>query len=231
MYKTYPNLIERFQHVVFLQVNQKDLKVNTATIKLQGSKTINPPTAGDMVSVLKGQDYFSPTLRKNRINRVEETRKGKMNLQIDPDDFSSSTFHGEGAFNFVRLQELDSTGTVLKTGGWLVVPTSQHINSSIKLITLSGQAPSVSTPITYSGLAPVGSLELLFPRKVGRIDVTNSGANPLYIALDSSMQEVVVAAGSTMSFRDTGASALFLRATGGTTTFNLNCVLSNGLDL
>ena len=222
---TYPNLIDRFNNSVYLQVIEKTLDKNTYSVKLQGSKTLNPPVAGDMVTVLKGQDYLSSSIKQNRTNTVERSRKGCMYINIDPNDFASTTFHGEGAINFVRIQELDSTGTVLKTGGWLVVPTSSFMLARQGLLTLNGTSPNVSTPATYSGLPPVNSMALLLPCKAGTLTLNNTGSNPIFIALGSGLQEVQVANGTSITFHDSGTSTIFLRAVGGTSTFTLNCVL------
>jgi len=225
---TYPNLIDRFNNSVYLQVVEKHLDKNTYSVKLQGSKTLNPPVAGDMVTVLKGQDYMSSSIKQNRTNIVERSRKGCMYINIDPDDYASTTFHGEGAINFVRILELDSAGSVLKTGGWLVVPTASFVHAQQGLLAVNGTAPSVSTPTTYSGLPPVDSMSVLFPSKVERITFYNTGSNPIFIALGSGLQEVQVANGDSITFHDSGTSTIFLRAVGGTSTFTLNCVIPKG---
>jgi len=230
-YIHYPNLVERFEGVVYLDINTQDLLTQTTTVKLQGSNVLNPPVAVDMFTVLKGQDYMSRTIRKSRRNMVEQTRKGKMKLFFDFDDFSGTGIHGDGPINFVRVQELDGSGVVVRTGGWLVVPPSIILTGGRKLLNFTITAPSVSTPGVYTGLPPKDSLVVLTPKRVGGLSVTNTGTNPLFVSLSPNTAEIEVSAGNTVSLPDAGTSLLTLRATGGITTCVFKGILVNGLDL
>lgn len=226
---SYPNFIERHQGVVELTVRTSDLSPLTKALKFQGTKTITG-TFADLATVPVSTQYRSPSLQRNKINMVAESNFGLTRFSFDPDDFAGTNFHGEGAINFIRVQELDSSGSDIRTGPLLVIPPPNFFATGRRTLVLIGAAASVSNPAGYSGLPPEGVTVIKLPKFSDATTITNTGTNPLMVALGAGHMEIQVPATESVRFNEGGISHLFLRGVGGATNFSAIMAIVNGIE-
>lgn len=219
-------LVERHAGVVDLAVRNNPSYVS---FRLGGAVSLDAAFAGttQMVDVLVGRDFRSRTLRKNRINWVEERNRSLTRITVDPNDYASATIPGDGTIAFYRVQGIDSTGTAAPEGPILVVPPPGFFVSGRRDLILNGTAPSVA------GLAnnqpPPGAMQVDLPEFADRIIIYNDGGAPLFVSLGAGTQELEIANGESHTFVQAGASLLSLRGDGGTAVFRAVCSLINGI--
>lgn len=231
LYITSPNFIDRHQGVVDLSVANRQLDSQTRSIRFVGTNNLVGAISQKTLFIVPVAGAFrSPSLRRNRINLVEESNRGLTRAAFDPDDYAATNFHGEGAINFVKIEELDGSGTEIRESGWLVVPPPNFFASGRRTLNLNGTAPSVATPATYTGLPPLGCLVVKMPKYADSIHITNTGGNPIFFSLGAGHQEIQISAGSSYQAGEAGASVLFFRATGATSTFTARLAIVNGIE-
>ena len=94
-YETYPELMERRENVIYLQVPVRKLRKTTTQIRIEGANVMNPAIVANIVTIKKGRDYVSKPLRRTASQYLGlENRKGKMTILLDADKHASANFHG-----------------------------------------------------------------------------------------------------------------------------------------
>lgn len=224
-----PHLEERSPGVVELIVRSR---ATVSQYRFVAYNTLNGAfsTPTTLFTIPKGTWYRSRTLRKSSLSMVDTVTRGLTVAQVNFDDFASATVHGDNAINFVRVQELDSTGTVMNTGPILVVPPPLFFTTPTRYMTLTGTAPNV--PRLATGLPPDGAMVIAFPRRCDSLTLVNTHATQtLYVSLDAGMPEVAVAAGDTYESGSLGdiGSDVFLHGDGGTPSFQISVNVISGL--
>tara|TARA_B100000900_G_C20516062_1_gene690119 strand:+ start:186 stop:899 length:714 start_codon:yes stop_codon:yes gene_type:complete len=232
LYITSPNFIERHEGIVDLSVSNRQLDSQTKTVRFVGARALTaaPPNQSTLFTVPVSGTFRSPSLRRNRANLVEENNRGLTRASFDPDDYAGANFHGEGAINFIKVEEVDGSGTETRESGWLVIPPPNFFASGRRTLNLNGLAPQVATPATYSGLPPLDCLVVKMPKYADSIQITNTSSNPLFFSLGAGHQEMEIPAGESYEAREAGASIMFFRATGGTATFTARLAIVNGIE-
>jgi len=232
LYSTNPNFIGRHYGVVDLSVSMRQVDPRTQTIRFVGAKDLlsNPVSQSTLFTVPKNGEYRSPTLRKNRKDIVAESNRGLTRASFDPDDFAGTNFHGEGAINFVKIEELDGAGTEIRESAWLVIPPPDFFASGRRTLILNGVSAQVATPVGYSGLPPKGCLVIKLPKYADSVEITNTGTDPMFFALGAGHQEIEILSGTTYQAREAGASVIFLRCEVGGNNFNASLALVNGIE-
>lgn len=233
LYSTNPNFIERHYGVVSLSVSNRQLDKNTKTVRFVGAKTltVDPIVQSTLFTVPVSGTYRSKSLRRNKMNRVEENTTGLTTASFDPDDFAGTNFHGEGAINFVKIEELNAAGTEIKESPWLVVPPPDFFASGRRTLFLNGLCPEVPTPST-PGLPPPGCLVIKMPKYADAVTIENpaSGNHPLFISLGAGHLEYEIESGASLSIGEAGLSVLFVRSPDGKVPFKATLAIVNGIE-
>lgn len=231
LFITSPNFIDRHYGVVDLSVSNRQLDSQTKNIRFAGTNSlVGVISQKTLFTIPVASTFRSPSLRRNRINLVEESNMGLTRASFDPDDYAAPNFHGEGALNFVKIEELDQSGTEIRESGWLVVPPPDFFSTGRRTLNLNGTAPLVATPATYKGLPPSGCLVIKLPKYSDSVLITNTGSNPIFISFGAGHQEIQIAASSSYQTGEAGASIIFFRATTGSSTFTARFAIVNGLE-
>lgn len=181
-----------------------------------------------MISVRSGGDYRSRSLRRNKINRTEDSGRGFTRISYDPTDFASATVPGDEQISFLRLTEVDHTGVSLPEGPILVLPTTSAWYANSPTIVLNGTAPNVAG--LSNNLPPPTAMWVNFPRTVRNLSIHNDGAVPLAIALGpAGTQEFEIPVGTDeVPWFELALDVVSLRGVGGTAAFRLVASSSNG---
>jgi hypothetical protein len=221
-----PHLGERGTGVAqFILTNRP----HVAQYQFGAANTLDAAFAGatTMFTIPRGTWFRSPTLQSNSVSRVAENFRDRTVAQVNFDDYSSATIHGDSGINFVRVTEIDHTGASLPVGPIVVVPPANFFSTAHRTISLSGTAPDVA--VLATGLPPSGAMVISFPRMLDNITISNGDlADVLYVALDAGMPEAILAAGATQTFAF-GGTALYFHGDGGTVDFSLTATVVSGL--
>jgi hypothetical protein len=230
-----PLLIERKPGVVNLAVRTTP---GAKSYSFGAALSLDAAFAGAtaMFEVSANASFSSPTLRKSRVNAVQESNRGLTRVQFAPVDYASATVPGDTYTTFVRVQERNNAGTLLSPGPILVVPPGDFFWTNRRSLTLNGTAPNVSG-VGANNYPPPGVMRFVLPQFAAHLKVMNTGAvNTLYVSFGQGLQETPIpptAAGVPVvaaDFWHSGAAELFVRAEGGTTPFTLIAVVVNGLN-
>lgn len=223
---TSASLIERHPGVVDLAIRNRE---GIQSYRIGAAVSLDTAYAGatTIATVPKGSVTRSKTLRRNRVNWVEESNRGLTRFSYAPADYASTTVPGDTDISFVRITEIDSAGTVLPAGPILVVPPPGFFVAGRVMLNLSGTAPNVAG--LANNLPPPTAMRVDFPKFADRIEIFNDGGSSLYVAFGLGTQEIEIPSAKDMRFLEVGASEIFLRGQGGTTAFRLTAALVNGI--
>ena len=221
-----PNLIERHRGIIELSVPSKS---NVSSYVVGAATSLTTAFAGttQIFTVSRGGYFRSRTLKRSKANRTDESARGLTRASFNLDDFASASVPGDGAISFLRVTEVDSTGTSGPEGPILVIPPPDFYSSSRKVMYLSGTAPNVAS--TTSGVPPQGAMEIKFPKFGDVAEITNSGGAALLVGTSPGMQEFSIAAGETRTLVEAGVSHLFLHGDGATPTFEIYLSAIDGI--
>ena len=221
------HLIERHKGVVDLMVRNRP---GIASFVFGAALTLDDAYAGTttMFTILNGSTFRSITLRRNKINRVEETFHGQTRASYDPNDYASATIPGDSDISFVRVAEVDLGGNNLGEGPILVVPPPGFFRSGRSNLVLNGSAPNVVG--LDSNLPPPDTMWIDFPRFSDEITIYNDdGANSLFVSFGQGLQEVEIEFSESMTFTKAGATEILIRGEGGAVDFRIVAALVNGI--
>lgn len=228
-----PLLIERKPGIVNLAVRTT---AGAKSYVFGAALTLDAAFAGvtSMFEVPANGSFSSPTLRKSKVNAVQESNRGLTRVQFAPVDYASATVPGDTYTTFLRVRERNTAGALLAAGPILVVPPGDFFAASRRSLTLSGTAPNVSG-LGYNGFPPPGVMRFVLPRYADHIQVLNTGGtNTLYVSFGQGLQEVPIpptGAGApvvAVSFWQAGSVEVFVRSAGGTTPFTVIAAVTNG---
>lgn len=184
--------------------------------------------ASTLFTIPKGSWFRSPTLQRNTVSLVGESFRGRTVAQVNFDDYTSASVHGDSAINFVRLIEIDKAGTVLAAGPIVVVPPPDFFTSPHRSIAFSGTAPDVASLTT--GLPPVGAMVISFPRMCDDLVITNNSVgDDLFVSLGEGMPEQAVPASGGSVSLTFGGTAIYLHGDGAAVSFSLSATVVSGL--
>lgn len=219
-------LIERYPGFVDLAIRNQ---ASVASYIVGGDVTLDGAYGGvtTMITVPKGSTYRSRTLRINKINRVEESNRGLTRIQYDPNDYASAILPGDGVVGFIRVIEVDYSGTPLPAGPILVVPPSGYLKAGKSTFLLQGTAPNVASP--GNGLPPQNSMWIEYPRFLEEMRIYNDGGNSIFISPGIGSPEMEITSGEVVSQHTWGTNEILIRGQGGTSAFRIQGVLVNGI--
>ena len=220
-------IVERHTRCVEILIRQ-DPRVASYIIGAAVSLTAAQAGVTSMIEVGSGRSYRSPSLRRNRINLVEDPAGRFTRISYDPTDFASATVPGDTQIGFLRVTEVDHGGVSLPAGPILVLPTTPVWYTNSPTIVLNGTAPNVAG--LANSLPPPDAMWINFPRTVRNLSVHNDGAVPLAIALGpAGTQEFEIpVGGDEVPWFELALDVLALRGVGGTAAFRLVASSSNG---
>tara|TARA_R110000824_G_scaffold111593_1_gene260208 strand:+ start:2061 stop:2747 length:687 start_codon:yes stop_codon:yes gene_type:complete len=224
---TQAQLVERHPGVIDLAINNNPA---FQSVRVGAALTTTAALAGTtaMMTVPTGATFRSRTLRRNRINLVEESNRGLTRIAYDPTDFASATIPGDTQVVFLRVRGIDYGGVVLAEGPILIVPPPGFFQSGRRALIVNGTAPDVSA--LASNLPPQDAMWLDLPKFSARIEIhNNDGANGLAVSLGEGTQEFIIAFGESQTFEQAGASLISLRGVGGAVVFRATFALVNGI--
>jgi hypothetical protein len=224
---TAPRLIERHTGIIDLVIPNK---ANALSYSVGSGNTLDNTFAGStfMFTVTMGGSFRSPTLKRNKKNRVEESNLGLTRLAVDLGDYASASIPGDGATSYFRVSEIDHVGNTGPEGPILVVPPPGFFSFGRKVLPLFGTAPNVAAGPTF--IPPVGAMNFVLPKFTDNITINNdSAADSLWVSFSPGMQELEIKFGERAFFTETGISQVFLRGDGATVPFRAVFTLVNGL--
>ena len=220
-------IIERHDKCVSIVIRQRP---EVASYILGSAVSLDAAYAGatQIVALQSGRDFVSKTLRRNKINRVEETRRGFTRISYDPTDFASAIVPGDNQIGFLRLTEIDHAGNPLPDGPILVLPTAISWYANSPTIVLNGTAPNVAG--LANNLPPSDAMWVNFPRTVRNFSIYNDGSVPIALALGpAGTQEFEIPVGADeVPWFELSLDVISLRGVGGTAAFRLVASSSNG---
>lgn len=229
-----PLLIERKPGIVNLAVRTT---AGAKSYSFGAALSLNTAFAGvtTMFEVPANGSFSSPTLRRSRVNAVQESNRGLTRVQFTPVDYASATIPGDTYTTFVRVQERNSAGNLLAAGPILVVPPGDFFWTNRRSLVLNGDAPSVAGA-GFNNYPPPGVMRFVLPQFADQLKIMNTGAvNTLFVSFGQGLQETAIpptAAGVpvvAVDFWQAGSAELFIRAEGGTTPFTVIAAIVNGL--
>lgn len=229
-----PLLIERKPGVVNLAVRTTaGVKSYSFGAALSLDAAFSGVTA--MFEVPANGSFSSPTLRKSRVNAVQESNRGLTRVQFAPVDYASASIPGDTYTTFLRVRERNSAGTLLAAGPILVVPPGDFFGTNRRSLVLNGTAPNVSG-VGFNNYPPPGVMRFVLPQFADQLQVMNTGStNTLFVSFGQGLQETPIpptGAGApvvSVPFWQAGVSEVFVRAEGGTTPFTVIAAVVNGL--
>ena len=224
---TAPRLVERHTGIIDLVIPNK---ANALFYSVGSGNTLDNTFAGStfMFTVTMGGSFRSPTLKRNKKNRVEESNLGLTRLAVDLGDYASANIPGDGATSYFRVSEIDHVGNTGPEGPILVVPPPGFFSFGRKVLPLSGTAPNVASGPTF--ISPVGAMNFVLPKFADNVFINNDSAgDSLWVAFSPGMQELEIKFGERVIFTETGISQVFLRGDGATVPFRAVFTLVNGL--
>jgi hypothetical protein len=229
-----PLLIERKPGVVNLAVRTT---AGAKSYSFGAALSLDAAFAGatTMFEVPANGSFSSPTLRKSKVNAVQESNRGLTRVQFAPVDYASATIPGDTYTTFLRVQERNAAGTLLAAGPILVVPPGDFFWTNRRSLVLNGTAPNVSGA-GANNYPPQGVMRFVLPQFADQVQVMNTGgANTLYVSFGQGLQETPIpptAVGApvvSVPFWQAGTIEMFVRAEGGTTPFTVIAAVANGL--
>lgn len=225
-----PQIIERHTRCVEIMIRQRP---GTASYILGGAVSADAAYAGTtpMITVGTGRSYQSRSLRRNKINRVEDERRGMTSISYDPTDYASATVPGDQQTAFLRMTEVDMAGVSGPEGPILVLPTPQVWAGNKGVISINGIAPNVAG--LDNNLPPPDAMWFNFPRVVSTVVLFNDGPADLAFCMGPpGTQEFTlpypILNSEQFPWGDMAVDLLSLRGMGGTAAFRLVAFCSNG---
>lgn len=222
------HLIERHAGVVDLSVRSR---AGIQSYQLGSAVSLDAAYAGTtlLFTVPRDHTFRSPTLQRNRINLVGETSRGLTRMSYDPVDYASATVPGDPDISFVRIAEVDSTGTVLPEGPIAVIPPPTFFVAGRAQLNLNGTAPDVAG--LANNLPPADAMWVDLPKFANGVIVYNDGGSDLMVSFGPGTQEIAVSTGLTepVYFNEVGTSLISFRGNGGATAFRALISEVNGL--
>ena len=182
--------------------------------------------------------FVSPVNRGDLINQINLVTAPNITASIDNQSQLVLTGIGTGGSNSITV--VGDAGTLTALGLTAASPPNPY-TGAVNIL----QAPHLilpyisqpNRPIMLSGTAPeasslASSLEIQLPMQVNNVQIQNNGSNPLFVAFEPTGPEFEVypvSSAPNLNLYETypASSQLFVRATGGTTTFNLISALRN----
>lgn len=228
-----PQIIERHPRCVEILIRQRP---GIVSYILGAALTLDAAYTGtaSMITVGTGRSYQSKTLRRNKINQVDDALRGFTKISYDPTDYASATVPGDQQVSFLRLTEVDRAGVSGPEGPILVLPTPAVWSSNKPFISLNGTAPEVADG--SDNLPPVDAMWVNFPRASTSVGIYNDGLFEIAVCLGpAGSQEFLLPAGSSNTeqfpWGDLSFDTLSIRGRGGASAFRLVVFGSNGVFL
>ena len=184
-----------------------------------------------LFDVQTNTQYISRSLRLQRRGFFDESRVGLTRATFNLNDFAAPTVPGDGVIAFITVlyQPIGVPAFIGTPAPILVVPPPGFFNTGRRMLTLTGTAPSLAGQA--NNLPPPGVMNVVLPKFADQVRIENTGANSLFVSFDEGLPEYEIpAAGTTFTlFQEAGVQQIFLRASGGTTTFQIAASIVNGL--
>lgn len=175
--------------------------------------------------------FISRSLRLQRRGFFDESTTGLTRATFNINDFAAAGVPGDSVISFITVtfQPIGVPAFVGTPAPILVVPPPGFFNTGRRMLTLTGTAPSLAGQA--NNLPPPGVMNVVLPKFADQIRVENTGANNLFVSFDEGLPEYEIpAAGTTFAiFQEAGIQQIFLRASGGATTFQIAASIVNGL--
>ena len=220
-------IVERHARCVEILIRQ-DPKVASYILGAAVSLTAAQAGVASMIEVGSGRSYRSPSLRRNKINRVEDPAGRFTRISYDPTDFASATVPGDTQIGFLRVTEVDQGGVSLPAGPIVVVPVPEVWYQNTPSMILNGTAPNVDA--LANNLPPADAMWINFPRVIRNFSILNDSANGLAVTIGpAGSQEIIIpTAEGEHTWYELGADTISLRGVGGTAAFRIVASISNG---
>lgn len=226
---TAANLVDRYPGLVDLYIVGRS---GIRSFSIGAAVSLDAAYAGTtaMFSVPNGGYFRSKTLRRNRINLVEQSQRGLTRFSYAPVDYASALIPGDPDISFLRVTEVDSSGASLAEGPILVIPPSEFFTSGRNALVLNGTAPNVAG--RANNLPPTDAMIIYFSHFADEITIFNDeagGGDSLFFSFGEGLQELEIEASDSFSFTEAGCASLYLRGGGGTVSFHLVAAIVNGI--
>ena len=181
-----------------------------------------------LASIPRNTWFKSPSLVRAGVGSYPESMRGLTRVSFNPNDYASGTMNGDTATQYLTVQELDATGTVLSTSPVLVVPPANFFATGRATLILQGTTVAVAAG--PDGFPPPGAGRMMLPLFADEVTFYEMGANPMFVALGEGTQELTVPASGSRTFTEAGAWNLYLRGgAGAAANFEATFSVVNGL--
>jgi len=223
-----PRLTERHAHLIEMVMFDS---ANVAGYRLSAANSLDAAFAGAtaMFVVPHNGTFRSPSVVARRLGTTQYDNRGLTRVFYDPEDYwaPATTLPHDVDGSYVRLEEQKPDGSFRPPGPILVVPPPSFFTNTRPNLIVAGTAPNVAASATL--VPPPGAMHFVLPRFCDSVTVINTGGHDLYIGFNPGMPEFAVPSGtkSGQLLPDAAVSDVFVRGSGGTTTFSIFFALVN----
>jgi len=184
-----------------------------------------------LFNVPANTQYVSRSLRLQRRGFFDEVTRGLTRATFNINDFAAAGVPGDGVISFVTVT-LQPVGFPFFLSGphpILVVPPPGFFNTGRRALTLVGTAPNIAGQA--NNLPPPGVMNVVLPKFADEVIITNMGANDIFVSFDEGLPEYEIPSAGTniVHIRQAGVQQFFIRASGGTSAFQISASIVNGI--